>query len=194
MSSPKKKLKTDIESRWQAAVDAMNEDKNENADADEEVFNTPTKPVESPRGKTKSKAKGKAGMKGRKGKAHSSEGEDTDMLTDLSSDGHALKALFIPPPIDESINIGEEKVFAKEKKSASMYWPAYVKYYKESTKAGEVALYGVRYLDETEKEIPRGWFFTSDQDEFATCKVRIFFFLCFMNYGTRDANSRRGLA
>ena len=177
LSSPKKKQKTDIESRWQMAVDAMNEDKNENDDADDLVFHTsPTKP-ESAKGKSAGKIKVKARVgakaKGRKGKPRW-EDEDTDMFAD--DDGEE-NTLWFPPLVDDSLNIGEEKVFAREKKNQNIYWPALVKYYKEPNSAKEEPLYGVHFLDEVKAEIPRSWFFASHQDEFATCKVRFYFFL-----------------
>jgi hypothetical protein len=167
-ASPQKKQKTDIVSRWDAAVDLMNEDKNENDDADVVFFsNSPTNP-EKPKGKPKATPKTKVGKSKRgKGKARSDD-EDIDMFTD---DHDTHDDLWVPPTVDESLNMGEEKVFAREKKNSSLYWPAFVKYYKAPRNAKEKPLYGVRFLDETAGEIPRSWFFTSDQDEFATCKV-----------------------
>ena len=167
-SSPKKKHKIDVEIRWQAAVDAMNEDKNEKEDVDDNVFGTsPVKPEDNPRGKPISRPKAR---KGRKNKVRSEkEDDDTDMITDDDARDH----LWMPPSIDDSIDIGEEKVFARDKKNSNIFWPAYVEYYKEPKNAKEKPLYGVHFLDETEAEIPRDWFFTSDQDEFATCKVHI---------------------
>jgi hypothetical protein len=164
-ASPKKKQKTDIETRWRSAVDDMNEDKNENDDEDVAVFKTTPSKLESVKGKSKPKAKAGKGKKG-KNKARS-EDEDTDMLSDDD-------VFWVPPPADESLNIGEEKVFAREKKNPSLYWPALILYYKQPKNSKEVPLYGVRFLDEVRAEIPRSWFFTSDQDEFATCKVLSF--------------------
>jgi len=167
-ASPKKKQKTDIETRWRSAVDDMNEDKMENDDEDVAVFKTTPSKLESVKGKSKPKARAGKGKKG-KNKARS-EAEDTDMLSD--DDAHDV--FWAPPPADESLNIGEEKVFAHEKKNSSLYWPALVLYYKQPKNSKEVPLYGVRFLDEVRAEIPRSWFFTSDQDEFPTCKVLSF--------------------
>jgi hypothetical protein len=167
-TSPKKKQKTDIESRWRMAVDAMNEDKNENDDADDDIFNTSPSKSERVKRKMKAQSKGKAGS----GKAGKNKGRSDDEDTDMFADD-----LWVPPPVDESLNIGEEKVFAREKKNPNTYWPALIQYYKEPKNSKEVPLYGVRFLDEVKMEIPRGWFFTSDQDEFATCKVVSFLFL-----------------
>lgn len=161
-ASPKKKQKTDVESRWRSAVITMNEDKSENDNAEDDFLQAAPRKPETPR-------KGK-GVKGRA----PPEDQDSDMSTD---DDEARDVLWIPPSADESLNIGEEKVFAHEKKNPSLYWPAMVQYYKKPKSAKEKPLYGIRFLDEVRAEIPRAWFFTSDQDEFATCKV-LFFLLC----------------
>lgn len=151
-------------------MDDMNEDKMENDDEDIAVFKATPSKSESVKRKSKPKAKAGTSKKG-KNKARS-EDEDADMLGD--DDLHDI--FWVPPPADESLNIGEEKVFAHEKKSSTLYWPALVLYYKQPKNSKEVPLYGVRFLDEVRAEIPRSWFFTSDQDEFATCKV--FSFSC----------------
>lgn len=51
------------------------------------------------------------------------------------------------------------------------YWPATLKYYKKPQTSSEEPKYGVLFLDGEEMEITRGMFFTTDQDEFAICKV-----------------------
>ena len=165
-ASPTKKQKTDIVSQWHNAVNQMNEDQAENRDAN--VFeDSPTK-VETPSGKLKARPRAK-GAKGKGGKGKTwSDDEDIDLPID---NDNARDDFWVPPPVDESLNIGEEKVFAREKKTSSLYWPAFVQYYKQPKNAKEEPLYGVKFLDEVKTEIPRSWFFTSDQDEFATCKV-----------------------
>jgi hypothetical protein len=167
-ASPTKKQKTDIVSRWHNAVNQMKEDQAENKDAN--VFeDSPTK-AEIPGAKLKARPRAKeAKGKGPGGKGKTwSDDEDIDLPTD---DDNAHDDFWVPPPVDESLNIGEEKVFAREKKNSSVYWPAFVQHYRQPKNPKEEPLYGVKFLDEVQTEIPRSWFFTSDQDEFATCKV-----------------------
>lgn len=103
-------------------------------------------------------------------------GDMGDMDVDLD-DGRELS----PPLPDDNLRIPGELVLAvdiKKRQNRSVYWPAKILEYvvpgrptgKSKTRVWE-GLYRLKYIDETEQTVPRHIFFTSDQDEFGTCKV-----------------------
>lgn len=83
-----------------------------------------------------------------------------------------IPAVWIPAPPDDSIKIPGEIVFARDGPTAISYWPALVeRYVPPKTSKQKQGKYAVVFLDMTRKAIPRSWFYTTDEDEFATCKV-----------------------
>jgi hypothetical protein len=170
--SPRKKLKRDfgdiekqqqaIEKQWQAAVREMIEDGEEQAGSDHlpdigEAFNyqfdasptTPSTEVPNVR-KDSSKGKGK--------RRRSCDSED--------------EFFWEPPHPDASLDIPGELVLGREKASKTTpYWPAKIKDYVPPTKRTEQGKYTVIWLDASEQNIPRDWFYTTDEDGFALCTV-----------------------
>ena len=164
-ASPRKKLKRDfgyIEKQWQAAVWEMIQDGEEQAGSDNlpgigEAFNyhfdaspTTSSTVVPNIGKGRSKGKGK------RKRTYDSEDE----------------VFWEPPPADASLDIPGELVFGRDKASkTSAYWPAKIKCYVPPTKRTERGKYTVIWLDGTEKNIPRDWFYASEEDGFVLCTV-----------------------
>jgi hypothetical protein len=163
MASPRKKLKRDfgeIERQWQAAVSEMIQDGEEQAGSDHlpdigEAFNyrfdaSPSSAMVPVVGKGRSKGKGK-----RKRTCDSEE-----------------EALWEPPPADASFEIPGELVLGRERASkSSPYWPAKIKDYVPPTKRTEQGKYTVIWLDGSEQNIPRDWFYSTDEDGFTLCTV-----------------------
>jgi hypothetical protein len=74
----------------------------------------------------------------------------------------------IPPVPDPMLEIPGELVLARTKRSM-LYWPARLEAFVAAQK--QKPKYEVVFLDRTRMVIPRDWFFTSEEGEFATCKV-----------------------
>ena len=166
MASPRKKLKldrSDIEKHWGAAVREMIQDGEEQAGSDHlpdigEAFNyhfdasptTSTIPVSTNMGKGGSKGKGK------RKRTYDSDNE----------------SFWEPPPADAGLDIPGELVLGRDRASkSSVYWPAKIKDYVPPTKRTEQGKYTVIWLDGSEQNIPRDWFYTTDEDGFALCTV-----------------------
>ena len=164
-ASPRKKLKRDlgdIEKQWQAAVSEMIQDGEEQAGSDHlpdigEAFNyqfdaspTASHTVPPNTGKGRSKGKGK--------RKRTCDSDD--------------EGFWEPPPADASLEIPGELVLGREKVSkTSAYWPAKIKDYVPPTKRTEQGKYTVVWLDASEQNIPRDWFYTMDEDGFILCTV-----------------------
>jgi hypothetical protein len=87
-----------------------------------------------------------------------------------------------PAPFDEEIKVGEEDgelVLARDHKDRPDHWPARVvgAYQDKKTRKW---LYEVCYIDGKKKKMDRSRFFSSEQEGFATCQVRIRRNLCVM--------------
>jgi hypothetical protein len=165
-ASPRKKLKRDrgdIEKRWEAAIRDMILDGEEQAGSDHlpdigEAFNyhfdasptTSSTVVPTNMGKGKGKGKGK--------RKRSCDSDD--------------EGLWEPPPADVGLDIPGELVLGRDKATkTSPYWPAKIKDYVPPTKRTEHGKYTVIWLDASEQNIPRDWFYTPDEDGFAHCTV-----------------------
>ena len=164
-ASPRKKLKRDlgdIEKQWEAAVLEMIQDGEEQAGSDNlpgigEAFNyhfdaspTTSSTAVPNVGKGRSKGKGK--------RKRTCDSED--------------EVFWEPPPADASLDIPGELVLGRDKASkTSAYWPARIKCYVPPTKRTERGKYTVIWLDGTEKNIPRDWFYASEEDGFVLCTV-----------------------
>ena len=171
-ASPRKKLKLDlgdIEKDWQAAISEMILDGEEQAGSDHlpdigEAFNyyfdsspTTTSPVVPNMGNA-NMGNGRNKGKGKRKRKRTCDSDD--------------EVFWEPPPADASLEIPGELVLGRDKASKqSPYWPAKIKDYVPPTKRTEQGKYTVIWLDATEKNIPRDWFYTTDEDGFTLCTV-----------------------
>lgn len=83
------------------------------------------------------------------------------------------REVWSPPPPDPQIEIPGELVLAKEKKKKLDYWPAQVLGYISPEIPEQAAKYHIKFLDNVELAVTRDMFYIFEQDEFATCKVRV---------------------
>ncbi|KZP10877.1 hypothetical protein FIBSPDRAFT_1051088 [Athelia psychrophila] len=143
-SSPRKKHKTDLLTNWQSAVDAMTVVDDE-LDLLEELL-----PFSQPSPKA------------------DREEAEVDVTNEMDID---LLDLLEPPAADGFLTIPGQGVLSKETENAKYYWPAQILKYLPPKKPGKKGHYLVKFLDRTEKKVPRGWFYDDTQDEFATCQL-----------------------
>ncbi|KAF5373738.1 hypothetical protein D9758_000910 [Tetrapyrgos nigripes] len=179
--SPRKKRKhgDDIKKRWREAVSmAISQKQEEDYDGlppIELAFSagsllassiTP-RSVSSP----KHKGKGKASRKPFPDNVSDiDDGEDADQDEPERAES--------PPPVDDRLNIPGEGVLCKDSESrlVQTFWPARIQEYtvierkRGKTKVKE-GRYKVMFLDGTEQDVPRDWFYADHQDEFATCRI-----------------------
>jgi hypothetical protein len=156
MASPRKKLKRDhgdIEKHWQDAVREMIQDGEEQAGSDNlpdigEAFNYH---FDIP-----NKGEGKSEGKGKRKRTCDSDDE----------------GFWEIPSAEDGLDIPGEPILGRERASkTSAYWPAKIKDYVPPTKRMEQGKYTVIWLDSSEQNIPRDWFYTTDEDGFALCTV-----------------------
>ena len=70
------------------------------------------------------------------------------------------------------LQIPGELIYAKAMPKGE-YWPALIEeYIKDGEDKGQ---YRIIWMDDSKQNIPRSWFYTSQDEEFITCKVRIGF-------------------
>lgn len=164
--SPRKKLKRDrsaIEKHWETAVWEMIQDGEEQAGSDHlpdigEAFNYPFDATSSTTTVAASVITPVNIGKG-KGKGKRTCGSDDE-------------GFWEPPTPDGALDIPGELVLGRDKASkTSLYWPAKIKNYVPPMKRTEQGKYTVIWLDSSEQDIPRDWFYTTDEDGFALCKV-----------------------
>jgi hypothetical protein len=155
-ASPRKKLKRDhgdIEKLWQTAVWEMIQDGEEQAGSDHlpdigEAFNYH---IDVPN-------KREGGSKGKGKRKRTCDSDD--------------EGFWEPPPADAGLDIPGELILGRERAlKTSAYWPAKIKDYIPPTKRTEQGKYAVIWLDASEQNIPRDWFYTTDEDGFALCTV-----------------------
>ncbi|RDB22192.1 hypothetical protein Hypma_010693 [Hypsizygus marmoreus] len=190
--SPRKRQKYDrsnLEERWRVAVAEMvgAREEEDGSDVLPEVgalgfvkflpsVPSPTKSVkERSQMHETGKGKGKGNGKGRRKKKNGNEaggysGSDSD---GMDIDWAVLESRWSPPPPEFGLEIPGELILAQEKATSAYYWPARILEYKPPGKAKQEAKYLVQFLDEKRAEIPRKWFYTSDDDDFGTCKLGV---------------------
>lgn len=104
--------------------------------------------------------------KSRKGKRRRQSGSESEPQATLGSEEEGD-----PPPWDGNMNIPGELVLGREKE-LSDYWPAKILGYlppiKRKRKEG---LYKVEWVDGTQGEIPRRWFYCFEENQFGDCKL-----------------------
>lgn len=168
-SSPKKKRKRDnsnVREQWQAAVDEMM------AEYDEENDGLPSVGLAFSVGGGGNKQKEKNSV---------SDEEDKE-VPGLNDDSESC------PEEDQHL---DSLVFARDARSSLQYWPAKVEMYIPPEKKGQKPRFLVKYMDSTRRQIPRGWFYTFDDPGFATCQVSPTYALLGVNYITNGSATGR---
>ncbi|KAE9409625.1 hypothetical protein BT96DRAFT_984682 [Gymnopus androsaceus JB14] len=98
-------------------------------------------------------------------------GSDDELQDELESESD-----WDPPEPDEMLAIPGELVLARERADSKIHWPAKVLGFITPTKPKGKARpkepkYNVVFLDNTEKSVPREWFYACDEPEFGTCEM-----------------------
>ncbi|TDL24901.1 hypothetical protein BD410DRAFT_785631 [Rickenella mellea] len=161
--SPKKAAKSDLEVRWMEGTKLMRSQFDESEDDEfpttlSDLFNlAPSSAVKRLNGSDISPRK-----RGR------SRIKDTD-----SPSSSALRESWSPEPVDHLLDIPGELVFARDPnvKKSREHWPAIVKEYRAPTKPTEHGKYLVYFGPDEQSWITRDFFFTPEQEEFATCMM-----------------------
>jgi hypothetical protein len=179
--SPRKKHKSNLQSAWQAAVDAMMEEHEIDNDGlpslgiafSESLYGAPPPPpplrTDSPQPPT---GKGK----GKKRNAPDNDHQNNNNNNNMDR--------WSPPPQDPTLMIPGELVLAREPKG-TYYWPGMLQRYVAPVNPKGKPKYRVRYLDESVFDVTRDTFYTSEEDGFAFCKVCAFLFYFRMGYSNR---------
>lgn len=157
-SSPRKKPKLDLDAAWREARGLMAK---ADEDGDEALLATTSQYADAcsvTQDKYKRNGKGK-------GKAISSDFDEWNL--NWARPERRWRA----PSANPLLEIPGELVLAKEGKTRTQYWPAKLLSYVKPTKPTQKPKYEVRYFDGTVKEIEPDWFWTTTDDEFATCNV-----------------------
>ena len=81
------------------------------------------------------------------------------------------QAVWVPPEADVTLDIPGEIVLARDSQSGKQYWYAKIVDYIPPESEKQVPKYKVLWMDTTEGEIPRSWFWTLQEDGFVTCRV-----------------------
>ncbi|KAF9075199.1 hypothetical protein BDP27DRAFT_1315668 [Rhodocollybia butyracea] len=179
-NSPKKKLKRSlptIEANWQDAVCEILRAKEEEEDdglppiefalSAASRFASASAAQSTATSPKRSKGKGKAKSQIQ---AKSYSDEEVIEVDELESDWDA-------PEPDELLDIPGELVLARDKADRNVaHWPAKVLAYLPPPKPKgksrhKEPKYRVLFLDDTQKEVAREWFYASHEPEFGTCQV-----------------------
>ena len=178
LCSPRKKLKydrADAEERWRVAVTALVQEREDAEESDSlpEVGTLEFTSVLTGPSPTKS-AKGASSMGDRKGQGGKRKRNGYDEEDDMDLDGLTPTAKrWSPVPADDTLQIPGELILAAEKAGETEFWPARILAYLPPKPPRKQGKYRVEFLDTTTKDIPRHWFYSSNDEEFGTCKVRV---------------------
>ncbi|KAJ4487862.1 hypothetical protein J3R30DRAFT_3279495 [Lentinula aciculospora] len=181
--SPKKKQKrvhiSPVDANWQAAVREIlrdKEDEDEGLPPIEFALSAASRyasasasqsTVTSPKRSAKI-----AGRQKRKGPCS----DDNDEEIDLNATEDIVSDWDSPEP-DEMLDIPGELVLARDRADRKIsHWPAKVLAYVPSPKPKGKSRrkdpkYRILFLDDTEQEVPRDWFYASHDPEFGTCEM-----------------------
>lgn len=166
-----------IKQKWKDAIEEMRrEEEEEGSDYLPDIGEMVTRPLPFMNpfpitGQTSSQGKLPNGQGKKKGKR-----KRDDLNARFSDDA------WEPPPPDDTLQIPGELVLGREGggKGASTihntaHWPAKILGYVPPSHRKQVPKYRVKWLDGTEAEIPRFWFYTMAEENFAICKVRLYY-------------------
>ncbi|GLB34595.1 hypothetical protein LshimejAT787_0201600 [Lyophyllum shimeji] len=186
--SPTKKRKVDKDDRkkrWREALEELARDKEEEGDSDAmpevgtldfQLFvsaspKNSTKEAMRQTGVETVKGKGK-GKRKRRDSDSESDADDFRMAEDERAAGRkAQQEEWSPPEPDILLQIPGEGVLAAWSAACTKYWPAQILKYIPPKNSRQQPKYKVEYVGDTTKEIPRNWFYTVGDSEFATCEL-----------------------
>ncbi|KAI0748451.1 hypothetical protein C8Q80DRAFT_1270854 [Daedaleopsis nitida] len=161
-SSPRKKRKLELVHEWQEARDLM---VRANEDGDEALlfsftrYASPhTNGKDSPgqlNGDTKGKAKAVT------------PGDFEDFNMDSIKSGRRWRA----PSANMMYELPGELVLAREGKTRTQYWPAKLLEYIKPENPSQKPKYKVLFFDGTISDLEADWFWTTTDEQFATCKL-----------------------
>ena len=120
--------------------------------------------------------KRRARRKGKRNATPISEGESDFGIRRLEEDALGLSGQDDPLShhADETLQIPGELILAKGTGSDKNYWPARIlEYVLPRNKKEKEGKYKIEYLDRTTSIVNRNTFYTSEADEFGTCKVNL---------------------
>ncbi|OAX37118.1 hypothetical protein K503DRAFT_720231 [Rhizopogon vinicolor AM-OR11-026] len=168
---PRKKTKTDICERWEAAVKALEHADELKRDGMPEMisaytggtFSSEDEDVDDFRGAAPGPpSQGSKAGKG-KGKAKVAPRDEFEVPTDRA---------WSPPPADPTLQLPGELVLAQAPRTrGNKYWPAQLLSYVPPTKPGGKERYRAKFLDDQEYDLNRDKFWTSEEQEFITCDM-----------------------
>ncbi|KAF7311247.1 hypothetical protein MKEN_01026300 [Mycena kentingensis (nom. inval.)] len=166
--SPRKRQrldKTALEKEWEAAVgEAVKQIMVE--DLPSTAFITS---VANSRWKAVSSAPKSAPVPARKSRALTRTISMDDDLSSLSDPDDSDE--WTPPEPDSDLKIPGELILGKDANRATQYWAARILAYVPPRNKNQKPKYRVIWMDATEAEIERGWFYTLTQKEFGTCQL-----------------------
>ena len=128
-------------------------------------------PVKSHAANGKGKSKTTVAGKGKRKRASASDGSADEEVV-YASKKKEKKGDEWWDEVDEDLNLPGELVLGRTAQAVDVdYWPGKLLADMPPTKPRTLGKYSVLWLDGTQGLIPRLWFYTTDQDEFATCKA-----------------------
>lgn len=178
--SPRKKQKHDRgdqEDRWGVAVAQLLHEKEDDQGSDvmpevgtlgfaAYVSSAPissASPAKSVKGTPRTK---------RAGRGNAKSASDTEDEFEMEiSDFKREEDRWSPPSADDSLEIPGELLFARDRQSSTIYWPARILEYLPPKKRTQEGKYRLEFLDNMVLDIPRKLFFISEEDGFTTCKL-----------------------
>ena len=163
----------DFESRWHVAVSQMHEEEDKHEDFPDTlaaILSQTSQSVHEDKIQTNEAsatgpdAEAKPTKGGRKSKANAKPV--------IKSKKEIFREQWTPSP-DGTLQIPGELVLSLEKKRNTLYWPGTIAGFTPPSDETKVGKYLVKMFDGMEVLATRQMFYTTGQDEFATCKVNI---------------------
>lgn len=120
--------------------------------------------------------------RGKKRKRVNKDSDPEDSLTDVSVSLLFREQVGDGGEVDISLVIPGELVLGRSKNQPTVYWPARIDAYLKPSKSGLSGKYSVTFLDGTREDIPRDWFYSMVDPQFALCKVSFLCLLFFFSF------------
>ncbi|KZT09575.1 uncharacterized protein LAESUDRAFT_810577 [Laetiporus sulphureus 93-53] len=159
LQSPRKKRKSDIETRWKAARDQMVDAEAEANDGLPMLLSGYVERNSSPPSPVRRSPAKKASV------------VELRASSPLSEEPVSPRKAWRAPSCDPTYDVPGELVLAKEKRGYSDYWPAQILEYIKPTNPKQKPKFKVQYYDGIVKTIEKNMFFTAFEKGFKTCKL-----------------------